>query len=77
MDLGVEAKMPILKKNRLSTGIADLDLVLEGGFRNPGNLLLVGPSGMEKAAFAYHFASAGKDVKSFSVCGKSSPTEWA
>jgi KaiC/GvpD/RAD55 family RecA-like ATPase len=75
MDLGVDAKMPILKKNRLSTGIPDLDLILEGGYRNPGNLVLIGPSGIEKAAFAYHFTAAAKDEKSFIVCGSSSPKD--
>jgi KaiC/GvpD/RAD55 family RecA-like ATPase len=75
MDLGVDPKMPILKRNRLSTGIPDLDLILEGGYRNPGNLMLVGPSGLEKAAFAYHFASAAKGEKAFIVCGNSSPKD--
>ncbi len=56
--LGVNEELPILKKNRLSSGIPDLDIILEGGYPNPGNVLVVGPSGNEKAALAYHFAAA-------------------
>jgi KaiC/GvpD/RAD55 family RecA-like ATPase len=76
MSLGVDEKMPILKANRLSTGIADLDLIMEGGYFNPGNIVLVGPSGMEKAAFAYHFAAAaGAGENSYIICGSSSPAD--
>ena len=56
--LGVNEEMPILKKNRLSSGIPDLDIILEGGYLNPGNVMVLGPSGNEKAALAYHFAAA-------------------
>ncbi len=74
MTLGVNEKMPILKKNRLSTGIPDLDIILEGGYPNPSNLVLIGPSGMEKAALAYHFAAAaGADENAYIICGSSSP----
>lgn len=61
--LGVDKKHPILKKNRLSTGISDLDLILEGGYMNPGNIMLLGPTGNEKAAFAYHFAASADPKK--------------
>ena len=71
--LGVNEQMPILKKSRMCAGIADLDLVLEGGFVNPGNVLVIGPTGMEKAALAYHFASAaGANENSYIICGNSS-----
>lgn len=76
MALGVNESMPILKANRLSSGIADLDLILEGGYLNPGNVVLIGPSGMEKAAIAYHFiAAAGPDENAYIVCGNSSPAD--
>jgi len=76
MALGVNESMPILKANRLSSGIADLDIILEGGYFNPGNLVFIGPSGMEKAAFAYHFAAAaGKDENAYIICGNSSPAD--
>jgi len=64
--LGVDEEMPILRKNRLSTGIADLDIILEGGYPNPGNIMLLGPTGGEKEAFAHHFAAAA-DPKRESV----------
>ncbi len=76
MALGVNEQMPILKGNRLSTGISDLDIILEGGYFSPGNIVLVGPSGMEKSAFAYHFAgAAGANEASYIVCGNSSPAD--
>jgi KaiC/GvpD/RAD55 family RecA-like ATPase len=61
--LGVDEKMPILKRNRLSTGIADLDLIMEGGYPNPGNVLLLGPTGGEKEAFAFQFCAAADPKK--------------
>jgi KaiC/GvpD/RAD55 family RecA-like ATPase len=76
MSLGVDEKMPILRKNRLSTGIADLDIIMEGGYLNPANLVVLGPSGTEKVAFGYHFAGgAGKDEAAFIICGNSSPDD--
>ncbi len=76
MTLGVDEKMPILKKSRLSTGINDLDIIMEGGYANPANLIMIGPSGMEKVAFAYHFAgAAAPDENPYIICGNSSPSD--
>lgn len=76
MAMGVNEGMPILKANRLSSGIADLDIILEGGYFNPGNIIMIGPSGMEKAAFAYHFTSSvGASENAYIVCGNSSPAD--
>jgi KaiC/GvpD/RAD55 family RecA-like ATPase len=76
MDLGVNEQMPILKKNRMPVGIADLDLILEGGFINPGSVIVMGPTGMEKAALAYQFASAAAgNENSYIVCGNSSSAD--
>ncbi|MBU0532567.1 hypothetical protein KKB44_03675 [Candidatus Micrarchaeota archaeon] len=75
MELGVDEKMPILKKNRLSTGILDLDLILEGGYRNPANIILIGPSGMEKAAFSYHFSGCTGPETTTIICGNASPED--
>jgi len=61
--MGVDEKLPILKKNRLSTGIPDLDIILEGGYPNPGNVLLRGPGGAEKEAIAGHFIAAADPKK--------------
>lgn len=74
--LGVVEKLPILKKTRAPTGIADLDIIMEGGYQNPGNIMFVGPTGLEKNAFAYHFASAApKKEEAYIICGDSSPDE--
>jgi KaiC/GvpD/RAD55 family RecA-like ATPase len=42
-----------------STGIEKLDLMLDGGFRESSNILLIGPPGIEKAVFGLCFVSAG------------------
>lgn len=76
MALGVNEQMPILKGNRVSTGVMDLDIILEGGYYNPGNIIILGPSGMEKAALGYHFAAgAGANESSYIICGNSSPAD--
>jgi KaiC/GvpD/RAD55 family RecA-like ATPase len=75
MDLGVNEQMPILRKNRLSSGVQELDLILEGGFVNPGNAIVIGPSGMEKSALAYHFAAAAESENAYIICGNSSPAD--
>lgn len=59
--LGVDEKLPILKKDRASTGIRELDIILEGGYQHPGAIMIRGPPGMEKVALAFHFATAKKD----------------
>ena len=75
-ELGVVEKLPVLRKNRSSTGIKELDIILEGGYRNPGNILITGPSGMEKTAFSFHFGdAAGDDENVYFICGDSSPEE--
>jgi KaiC/GvpD/RAD55 family RecA-like ATPase len=75
MALGVDEDMPILKSSKLSTGIADFDIILEGGYFNPGNILMEGPSGIEKSAFAYHFAGAAAKENAYIICGNSSPAD--
>ncbi|MFH1393937.1 MAG: ATPase domain-containing protein [Candidatus Micrarchaeota archaeon] len=74
-ELGVDEKLPILRKNRVQTGIEDLDIILEGGYQHPGNIMIVGPTGMEKNAFAYHFAAAAKPRKEnvYIICGDAAP----
>lgn len=47
-----------VKKNSLKTGIEDLDVVLEGGYPSPSNVMILGPAGLEKMLFAYHFIAA-------------------
>jgi KaiC/GvpD/RAD55 family RecA-like ATPase len=68
--------MPVLKSNRLSTGIPDLDIIVEGGYLNPGNILMVGPGSIEKNAFAYHFAAAApQNENTYIVCAGHSPND--
>lgn len=47
------------RKDRISSGVEELDIALEGGYQNPGTVMVLGPSGAEKLAFAFHFVSAG------------------
>lgn len=49
----------LFKKNKISTGIEELDIMLEGGYSNPGSVAFLGPSGINKAVFAFHFAHDG------------------
>jgi KaiC/GvpD/RAD55 family RecA-like ATPase len=51
--------LPIFRKDRISTGVRALDIMLEGGYAFPGAVGLVAPAGTGKQCFAAHFASAG------------------
>jgi KaiC/GvpD/RAD55 family RecA-like ATPase len=74
--LGVDEKHPILRKNRATTGIADFDIMLEGGYTNPGMIMVLGPTGMEKMAFAFHFANAATEKeKVFYITADASPED--
>jgi len=77
LELEVDEEMPVLRKNRASTGIKELDVILEGGYHRPANAMLIGPTGMEKSVFAYHFAASADPKKEnvFFICGDSSPSE--
>lgn len=66
-ELGVDAELPIIKKNKLSTGILELDIILEGGYVNPGNIMILGPSSVEKSILTYHFIQKGLKLKNQSV----------
>ncbi len=49
------------RKNVVSTGVEDLDLILEGGYPQPGAVLLLGEPSREKLALFLHFiASSAK-----------------
>jgi KaiC/GvpD/RAD55 family RecA-like ATPase len=76
MALGVNEDMPVLKGNRLSTGIKDLDIILEGGYLNPGNHVMIGPSCTEKNALSYHFAAAAPENENvYIICAGNSPKD--
>ncbi|MEM4707139.1 MAG: ATPase domain-containing protein, partial [Candidatus Anstonellales archaeon] len=49
----------LFRQNKISTGIEELDIMLEGGYSNPGSVVLIGPAGIAKAVFAFHFAYDG------------------
>lgn len=76
MSLGVNEDMPVLKNNRLSSGIPDLDIIVEGGYINPGNVMFIGPGGVEKNALAYHFAAATpENENTYIICAGHSPND--
>ena len=58
-ELSVNRNFPVLRLSRVSTGISQFDIMLDGGYKNPSTVALIGPSGMEKIAFAFHFVAAG------------------
>lgn len=75
-EIEVVEEMPVLRKNRMTTGIREFDIMLEGGYKHPGNILLIGPSGMEKMTFSYHFADAAADDENvYFICSSSTPEE--
>lgn len=75
-EIEVVEELPVLRKNRLSTGIKELDVMLEGGYKHPANILLTGPSGMEKTTFSYHFADAAPaEEYVYFICSSSTPDE--
>ncbi len=55
----MEKDQLFFRKDRISTGVRELDIALEGGYLNPGTVMALGPSGQEKLALAFHFAMAG------------------
>ncbi|MBI2079624.1 hypothetical protein HYT84_02575 [Candidatus Micrarchaeota archaeon] len=75
--LGVDEKLPIIKKSKTTTGIPKLDILLEGGYAHPGLVLLIGPTGMEKTTFAFHFAKEGieKNEKVFYINSDAMPDD--
>lgn len=44
---------------KISTGIKEVDLVLDGGYLHPGTVLLEGQASNEKLALLFHFAVDG------------------
>lgn len=54
-----EKPPPIFRKDRMSTGIRALDIILEGGYAFPGAVGLIAPAGVGKQCFAAHFVNAG------------------
>jgi len=58
-ELGVNKNLPVLRLNRASTGISQFDMMLDGGYKNPATIAVIGRSGPEKSVFAFHFISAG------------------
>lgn len=54
-----EKDLPIFRKDRISTGVHALDIMLEGGFKYPATVMLIAPAGEEKRCFAAHYVNAG------------------
>jgi circadian clock protein KaiC len=50
---------PLQKRRRLSTGIRELDTMMNGGLLEGDSLLVAGPSGTGKSALATQFVAAG------------------
>ncbi len=48
-----------LRRRRLSTGIPELDLMMNGGILDGDSVLVAGPSGTGKSAMATHFLAEG------------------
>jgi circadian clock protein KaiC len=59
LGLGVKQVNPVRGTRRLSTGIPELDKMLDGGLHQGDSLLVAGPSGTGKTALATQFIAAG------------------
>lgn len=49
----------IFRKDRIGSGVRALDVMLEGGYKHPGTIMIIAPAGPEKACFAAHFVNDG------------------
>ncbi len=54
-----ETLSSFFRNDRISSGIEELDIILEGGYQSPGTTIILGTTSQEKLAFAFHFAYAG------------------
>jgi circadian clock protein KaiC len=59
LGLGGKNVNPLQKRRRLSTGIRELDTMMNGGLLEGDSLLVAGPSGTGKSALATQFIAAG------------------
>jgi KaiC/GvpD/RAD55 family RecA-like ATPase len=56
----------IFLKDRASTGIYDLDVILEGGFQKGSSIAIIGPSGFEKSLLGMHMMSV-QEAKNYYI----------
>jgi len=59
LGLGDKHAYPLQGRRRLSTGIPELDKMMNGGLHEGDSLLVAGPSGTGKSALATQFIAAG------------------
>ena len=59
LGLSVKNQPPLRRRQRLSTGIAELDTMMNGGLLQGDSLLVAGPSGTGKSALATQFIAEG------------------
>jgi circadian clock protein KaiC len=62
--------------SRLSTGIAGLDTILDGGFLEEQNVIIRGPPGAGKTIFGLHFLAAGGNDEVSLYINLGEPTEY-
>lgn len=64
----------LFKEEKVSSGISDLDIIMEGGFDKSSSIAILGPVGFEKTLFGLHFMST-KETKNYYLAFDMSPKE--
>ncbi len=64
----------LFKEGKVSTGIEDLDVIMEGGFDKSSSVAILGPVGFEKTLFGLHFMSSA-NTKNYYLTFDMSPKE--
>ncbi len=60
---------------KISTGIKELDIIMEGGYKNPSNVLILGQTSYEKNTLAFKFIAPKENEKSIYIALDMSPKE--
>jgi KaiC/GvpD/RAD55 family RecA-like ATPase len=58
-------KSYLFLKDKVSTGIYDLDIILEGGYQKGSSIAVIGPPGIEKSLLGMHLMSSQNAVNNY------------
>jgi KaiC/GvpD/RAD55 family RecA-like ATPase len=61
----MEEKSYLFLKDKVPTGLFDLDVITEGGYQKGSTIALLGPPGMEKAILGMHLMSSFHSVNNY------------
>ena len=61
----MEEKSYLFLKDKIPTGIFDLDIILEGGYQKGSTVAVLGPPGIEKSVLGMHLMSSLNSVNNY------------